>query len=84
VNDSWSRFWERLLVDWVAVAILGFTLQGVWFGAISFLMKQQPAWEAGLTGASAKLGIVWLLAIATGLAWGVKRAWDARLGGAAR
>ena len=77
-DDPWGRFWERLVVDWVAVAVLGFCLQGLWFGFASFWAAQNPNMKPVLGSFSAKLGWPWIGAIVLGLGWGAKRAWDAR------
>ena len=78
MDDPWGRFWERLVVDWVAVAVLGFGLQGLWFGLTSFLDGLSPELEPTLVKVSARLGVPWLVAVLLGFAWGVKRAWEAR------
>ena len=77
-DDPWTRFWERLIVDWVAVTVVAFGLQGLWFGFTTLWVSQAPDMKPALTGVSAKLGWPWLLAVAVGLVWGVKRALDAR------
>lgn len=77
-DDSSSRFWERLIVDWVAVAVLGFGLQGLWFGFTNFLVSLNPDMKTELVGLSAKLGWPWMIAVVAGLAWGVWRAWGVR------
>ncbi len=78
MDDSWSRFWERLIADWVIVAVLAFMLQGLWFGVGRLLVAQSPDLEPTLVTFSARLGIPWLLAIVGGFIWGSKRALDAR------
>ncbi len=77
-EDSSSRFWERLIVDWVAVAVVGFGLQGLWFGFTSLWVSQNPEMKTSLVGFSAKLGWPWLAAVLVGFGWGLKRAWDAK------
>ena len=78
MDDSRSRFWERLIADWVIVAVLAFMLQGLWFGAGRLIVGQSPDLEPKMVALSARLGWPWLLATAAGFAWGVKRALDAR------
>jgi hypothetical protein len=83
-DDPWGRFWERLVVDWVAVAVLGFGLQGLWFGFASFWAAQSPNMKPVLRTVSANLGWLWVAGIVGGLLWGAKRAWDARQDAARR
>ncbi len=78
MDDSWSRFWERLISDWVIVAVGAFVLQGLWFGIVSLLIGRNPDLEPTLLVTSSRLGIPWLLAILAGFVWAVKRAYDAR------
>lgn len=77
-EDPWARFWERLIVDWVAVAVIGFGLQGLWFGFTSLWVSASPDMKPVLVGASGKLGWPWLGALLVGFGWGVKRAFQAR------
>ena len=78
MNDSWGRFWERLVTEWVAIGVFGFVVQGLWFGLVSVLVESRPGMESGLLDVSAKLGVPWAVGILLGLAWSVKRAMDAR------
>ncbi len=55
MDDSWVRFWERLILDWVAVAVGAFILQGLWFGVTSYLASVRPDLEPTLVTASARL-----------------------------
>lgn len=80
MDDSREGFWDRLIADWVGVLVLGFVLQGIWFGIVALLVGIRPELEEGLTRTSARLGVPWLLIVALGLVWGAKRAWDAREG----
>lgn len=73
--DSWSEFWERLLVDVVAVLILSFLLQGLWFFGVDLLKRMNPGLEPGLVRTSARLGTPWILAILFGIGWSAWRAW---------
>lgn len=84
MDDSSSRFWERLTADWVAVLIAAFAIQGLWFGMVSLIVDADPGAAEGLGRASAFLfefpalkagqGLPWVLGILGGLVWGVKRA----------
>jgi hypothetical protein len=77
-DDPWSPFWERLIVDWVAVAVLGFGVQGLWFGLTALWVGQDPDIKPTLVGLSSRLGWPWMIAILGGFVWGVRRAWSAR------
>ena len=78
--DSWGRFWERLVVDAVAVVVLAFVIQGLWFGLSDLLVRWNVGEKGALEAASAKLGFAWLTGIVVGLGWSLKRALDARTG----
>jgi hypothetical protein len=78
VADSWDGFWERLVVDAVAVVVLAFTVQGLWFGLADLLVRWNVAEKSSLVAASARLGYVWVATIVAGLALSVWRALAAR------
>ena len=78
MDDSWSRFWERLIADWVFVGVGAFVLQGLWFGIGSLLSRRNPDLETSLASASSTFGILLLLAVAGGFAGGLFRALAAR------
>ena len=59
MDDSWSRFWERLLFTAVGVLVAAFGLQGLWFGLVGFLVSWRPDLEAGLAGTSSGVLVVW-------------------------
>lgn len=76
--DSWDGFWERLVVGAVAVVVLAFGVQGLWFGLADLLVRWNVAEKAALTSASARLGYVWLTGLAVGLFLSFRRALQAR------
>lgn len=88
LDDSSKRFWDTLIADWVAVGVLAFAAQGLWFGLVAALTAAAPDLASGLDQASAVLfeltklseGQGWpaVLGVAAGLSIGVKRALDAR------
>jgi hypothetical protein len=78
VGDSWGRFWERLIVDAVAVLVLGFVLQGLWFAAGAAATHWRPDLEPALRKASGRFLAVWIVGQALGLAWSFMRAWSAK------
>ena len=84
MDDSWSRFWDRLVVDWVAVVVGAFVLQGLWFAMVSALTGYQPDLEGTLATTTSRLALPWGLVTAVGLTWGVIRAMEARSGPRAR
>ena len=73
MDDSWTRFWERLIVDWVFVAVAAFVVQGLWFGVGSLLARLNPDLEPTLVSASSTIGILLLLAVAGGFLWFARR-----------
>jgi len=75
VPDSWSVFWERLIVDCVAVLVIAFLVQGVWFLGVDLLTRASPGLEASLIRASSRIGIPWVLGILGGIGWASWRAW---------
>lgn len=87
MDDPSKRFWETLITDWVAVGVIAFGIQGLWFGLVAALEHAAPDLKPGLDQASAVLfeltklseGQGWpaVLGVLAGLAVGVKRAMDA-------
>jgi hypothetical protein len=75
VPDSWNVFWERLIIDSVAVLMIAFLAQGIWFLGVDLLARGNPGLEASLIRASARMGVPWVLGIAGGLGWAGWRAW---------
>jgi len=75
VPDSWNVFWERLIIDSVAVLVIAFLAQGIWFLGVDLLTRGNPGLEASLIRASARMGVPWVLGIAGGLGWAGWRAW---------
>ena len=78
LDDSWGRFWDRLITDWVIVVVGAFVVQGVWFALVSALARYKPELEATLATTSTRLALPWGLATLVALTWGVKRALEAR------
>ena len=88
MDDSSKRFWDTLIADWVAVGVLAFGAQGLWFGLVAALGSAAPDLRPGLDQASAVLfeltklseGQGWpaVLGVGAGLLIGVNRALDAR------
>ncbi len=76
--DSWDGFWERLVVDALAVAVLAFAVQGLWFGLADLLVRWNVGEKSALVAASERLGTVWLAGIAVGLVLSARRALAAR------
>jgi hypothetical protein len=76
--DSWNVFWERLIVDCVAVLVFAFLAQGIWFLGVDLLTRASPGLDASLIRASSRIGVPWVLAILGGVGWAAWRAW--RLG----
>lgn len=84
MDDSSSRFWETLISDWVAVGVIAFGVQGLWFGLVALLEATAPGLQPGLDRASGVLfeltklseGQGWpaVLGVLAGLGIGVKRA----------
>ena len=79
MDDSRSRFWEQLIVDWVSVVVLAFLLQGLWFGLGAFLGGWQPSWRPGFSSASQGFLGLWLALLIVGLLAGYFRARKARI-----
>jgi len=79
LDDSRSRFWEQLISDWVAVVVLAFLLQGLWFGLGAFLGGWKPAWTPGFSNASQGFLGLWLALVIVGLWVGYYRARKARI-----
>ena len=75
MSDSWNVFWERLIVDSVAVLVMAFLAQGIWFLGVELLTQMNPGLEASLIRTSARMGVPWVLAILGGLGWAGWRAW---------
>lgn len=83
-DDPSKRFWETLITDWVAVGVIAFGIQGLWFGLVAALGGLAPDLQPGLDRASAVLfeltklseGQGWpaVLGVLAGLVVGVKRA----------
>ncbi len=82
MDESWGRFWDRLIVDAVAVLVLGFVLQGLWFAAGAAATAWRPDLDPGFRTASSRFLGIWVAGLVAGLLWGVKRAWDEKRGGA--
>ena len=80
MDDSWSRFWDRLVVDWVAVVVGAFVLQGLWFALVAALTACQPDLQDPLATTTTRLGLPWGLIAIVGLTWGVIRALEAKNG----
>lgn len=80
LDDSWGRFWERLIIDAVAVLVVGFVFQGLWFAAGHAVTGWRPDLEPAFRKASERFLALWILGMLVGLGLGVKRAWVARSG----
>ena len=78
MSDSWGRFWDRLVVDGVAVFVVGFVLQGLWFAGGSALTHWHPDLEPTLRNVSERFLALWVAGTGIALLWAVKRAWSAR------
>ncbi|MFN8179136.1 MAG: hypothetical protein U0167_14495 [bacterium] len=78
MDDSWGKFWERLIIDAVAVLVVGFALQGLWFAAGAAVTGWRPDLTAGFQKASERFLAVWIAVLVVGLFAGVKRAWTAK------
>ncbi|MBZ0266810.1 hypothetical protein K8I85_01520 [bacterium] len=74
MDDSWGRFWDRLVTDWVVILVGAFVLQGVWFALAAAIVGYRPELEGALATTSTRLGVPWALATVVGLAWGGIRA----------
>lgn len=83
VDESWGRFWDRLIIDAVAVLVFGFVLQGLWFAAGAATTEWRPDLDPAFRKASERFLGLWVAGIVGGLLWGVKRAWGERRGGTA-
>lgn len=82
MDESAGRFWNRLIVDAVAVLVLGFVLQGLWFALGAAVTGWRPDLEVPFRKASERFLALWVAGMIAGTAWGVKRAWDERAEGA--
>lgn len=78
MDDSWGKFWERLIVDAVAVLVLGFVLQGLWFAAGTAITDWRPELASGFRKVSGQFLALWIAATLAGLVVAVKRAWSAK------
>jgi hypothetical protein len=74
LSDSWNAFWEKLIVEGVAVLVASFVVQGLWFLGTDLLVGWNPGFEPALLRASARLGWVWVLGTMGMLAWVALRA----------
>lgn len=80
MDDSWGRFWDRLITDWVMVVVGAFVLQGVWFALASAVVAYKPELEATMATMSTRLALPWGLVTLVALTWGVIRALEAKRG----
>lgn len=78
MEDRQGRFWERLVVDGVAVLVLGFVLQGLWFAATAAVTDWRPDLEPAFRRASGRFLLLWIVAMGLGLLWAGLRARDSR------
>lgn len=88
MDESTERFFDTLIADWVAVGVLAFAAQGLWFGLAGAIVGVAPDLRPGMDRASGILfeltklseGQGWpaVLGVVAGLFVGVKRAVDAR------
>jgi len=76
--EETGRFWERLVVDAVAVVVLGFVLQGLWFAGTAALADWRPDLELALRKASERFLAAWIVLMLAGLGWAARRAWVSR------
>ncbi len=72
--DSSARFWDRLIVDGVAVLVIAFVFQGLWFAGGNAVTEWRPDLEPAVRKVSERFLALWVLGILLGLAWSVKRA----------
>ena len=79
-EETGGRFWDRLVVDAVAVLVLGFVAQGIWFGLTAAVTGWRPDLEPALRKASERFLALWVVGMVAGVAWGVKKAWDEQQG----
>lgn len=84
MDDSWGRFWDRLITDWVLVFVGAFVLQGFWFAGVAALVRYKPELQATLATTSTRLALPWGLITLVALTWGVMRALEARRGSGGR
>lgn len=77
MSERSGAFWDRLIVDWVAVVVGAFVLQGFWFTLLSAIPASQADLAQTMSGVTSKLFIPWGIAILGGLTWSVFRAVDA-------
>ena len=80
MDDSWGRFWERLIIDAVGILVVGFVLQGLWFAAGHAVTGWRPDLEPAFRKASARFLALRLCGLLVGFVFGVKRAWTTRSG----
>ena len=86
MDDSWTRFWDQLISDWVLVTVGAFLLQGLWFGLVSLGGETNPDSGGAISQISEMVFVpfwkgfpsVGSVLVGLGLAWGVKRALDAK------
>jgi hypothetical protein len=78
VADSSARFWDRLIVDGVALLTIAFVLQGLWFAGGSAVSDWRPDLEPAVRRVSERFLALWVVGLGVGFIWGVKRAWEAR------
>jgi hypothetical protein len=69
LTDSWNVFWERLIIEGVAVLVGSFLLQGVWFFLVDLLVRWNPGFEPALLQASSRIGWAWLICTLGALFW---------------
>ncbi|MCA9752213.1 MAG: hypothetical protein R3B81_09960 [bacterium] len=69
MDDSWGTFWERLIVGWVGVLVVGFALQGLWFGLVAALEAWKPVWEPSLADASGWVLRLWVVGLIVAAGW---------------
>jgi hypothetical protein len=83
VDESWGRFWDRLIVDVVAVLVFGFVLQGLWFALGAAATDWRPDLDPTFRKASERFLGLWVAGLLAGLLWSVKRAWGEKHAGPA-
>ena len=84
MDESWGRFWDRLITDWVVTVIGAFVLQGIWFALVAAAIGYRPELEGTLATTSTRLAMPWGLVTLVALTWGVIRAVEAKKGVSAR
>ena len=78
MDESWGRFWDRLITDWVLTVVGAFVLQGIWFAFAAAVVGYRPELESTLATTSSRLALPWGLVTLVALTWGVIRALEAR------